>query len=418
MALVRPALKIGIASSAATLVKRAAPRPTPLSSSPGGRTARRRTAAGTIPPWLGDGARWPLRAARFSARRSGRRCSSVAGWPGCGDGTTTAPLRARWLAALKAWSPISTAMRWRDTAASVSSGGIAARARDASVCARSTSNGVARPDALARGDQAQRLVLRGGDRTHGVELAQRAGEDEVVGRDVAQHEQAHAALAVLGRHRVGCRGLGAGAQAAGDIDFPGDVEPGAGGLACPAGALDRAAVAAAAIGTAGAEADARHQPRAADGFAGARCAHALGGDLDVAILARRAADQLGQHRVAVALPPRDFRLAHSCGRGVAVAVAAAANCGGTSTADLSTGVEHPASASTASAASVAFVIRDGLPKRFVSRRAREGRCVVRAGRCMGSLTRVEFRSRSSVMNASNEVVAEASAIGRGLVSGR
>ena len=49
------------------------------------------------------------------------------------------------LAALKAWSPISTAMRCRDTAASVSSGGICARAVDASVCARSTSNEVARP---------------------------------------------------------------------------------------------------------------------------------------------------------------------------------------------------------------------------------------------------------------------------------
>jgi hypothetical protein len=49
------------------------------------------------------------------------------------------------LAALTAWSPISTAMRCRDTAATVSSGGIAACARDASVCARSTSNGVARP---------------------------------------------------------------------------------------------------------------------------------------------------------------------------------------------------------------------------------------------------------------------------------
>lgn len=48
-------------------------------------------------------------------------------------------------AALPAWSPISTAMRCRDTAATVSSGGIWARADSASVCARSTSNGVASP---------------------------------------------------------------------------------------------------------------------------------------------------------------------------------------------------------------------------------------------------------------------------------
>ena len=76
------------------------------------------------------------------------------------------------LAALNAWSPISTAMRWRDMAASVSSGGIAARARDASVCARSTSNGVARPARWRADDEAQRLVLRRGDRAHRLELAQ------------------------------------------------------------------------------------------------------------------------------------------------------------------------------------------------------------------------------------------------------
>ena len=48
----------------------------------------------------------------------------------------------------------------------------------------------ARP--LSRGYQAQRLVLRCRDRAHGLELVQRADQREVVGRDVGHHQQAHA----------------------------------------------------------------------------------------------------------------------------------------------------------------------------------------------------------------------------------
>ena len=124
------------------------------------------------------------------------------------------------LAALNAWSPMSTAMRWRETAASVSSGGIAARALEASVCARSTSNGVARPARWRADDEAQRFVLRGGYRAHRFELAQRADEREVVGRDVAQHQQAHAPRRVFDRQRVGGGRGRARAQATEEVDFP------------------------------------------------------------------------------------------------------------------------------------------------------------------------------------------------------
>ena len=83
---------------------------------------------------------------------------------------------------------------------------------------------------MARLHEAQRLVLRGRDRAHGLELAQRSDQREVVGRDVGHHEQAHAAHAVLGRERVGGGRGRAGAQATGQVDFPGHIETGAVGL--------------------------------------------------------------------------------------------------------------------------------------------------------------------------------------------
>ena len=78
--------------------------------------------------------------------------------------------------------------------------------------------------ALARGHEAQRFVLRGGYRAHRFELAQRADEREVVGCDVAQHEQPHAARAVFDGERVGGGGSGARAQATEEVDFPGHAE--------------------------------------------------------------------------------------------------------------------------------------------------------------------------------------------------
>ena len=194
-------------------------------------------------------------------------------------------------------------MRWRETAASVSSGGIAARARDASVWARSTSNGVARPDALPRSDEPQRLVLRGRNRAHGLELAQRADQGEVVARDVGQHEQAYAPCTVFGRHGVGGRRRGTGSQATGQIDFPGDIDARAEPFDIRNALLDRRVVAGALIHAHGADADARPQPRTTDRLPGSRRTHALGGDLDIAVLTRRAADEVGQHRVTVAFPP-------------------------------------------------------------------------------------------------------------------
>ena len=69
---------------------------------------------------------------------------------------------------------------------------------------------------------------------------------------------------------------------------------------------------------------------------GPRRPHALG-DLDVAVLERRALDQAGQYGVTIAFPPGDFGL--DVGRGVE------ANWPGTSTDGCSTGVVHPASTS-------------------------------------------------------------------------
>jgi hypothetical protein len=73
---------------------------------------------------------------------------------------------------------------------------------------------------LARGYETQRFVMRGGDRAHAVELAQRANEREVVRRHVRYDEQTNAARRVLGNARVGGGRGGAGAEATGDVDFP------------------------------------------------------------------------------------------------------------------------------------------------------------------------------------------------------
>ena len=95
-------------------------------------------------------------------------------------------------------------------------------------------------------------------------------------------------------------------QAAGQIDFPGDADAANGnvsiGKCLP---LDRV-VPGVLMKCATDGANAGHQPGAADRGAGSRRAHAFGGDLDVAVLARGAANQVRQHRIVVALPPGDL----------------------------------------------------------------------------------------------------------------
>ena len=111
-------------------------------------------------------------------------------------------------------------MRCRETAASVSSGGIAARALDASVCARSTSNGVASPArwrAVTRRSVSSSAAEIARD---GFELPQCATEHEVVACDIGQHEQAHATRAVLDGESIGVGRFRPRPQATGDIDFP------------------------------------------------------------------------------------------------------------------------------------------------------------------------------------------------------
>ncbi|MNZ93366.1 hypothetical protein D3C78_1124280 [compost metagenome] len=71
--------------------------------------------------------------------------------------------------------------------------------------------GGCQPYTLARADQAQCLVLRRRDRAQCLHLAQRADQREVVAGDVAHHQQAHAAYAVLRSQRLGLRCICAGA---------------------------------------------------------------------------------------------------------------------------------------------------------------------------------------------------------------
>ena len=107
------------------------------------------------------------------------------------------------LAALNAWSPISTAMRWREAAACPRS----FRLRTLDVERRRET------DPLTRRDEAQRFVVRGGYRTHRFELAQRPDEREVVCCNVTQHQQTHASRAVLDGQGLCSRCTRARAQA-------------------------------------------------------------------------------------------------------------------------------------------------------------------------------------------------------------
>ena len=166
-------------------------------------------------------------------------------------------------------------------------------------------------DPLARRYEAQRFVLRGGYRTHRFELAQRAGEREVVGCNVTQHQQTHASRAVFDGQRLGRGRSGARAQATEEVDFP-----------CHADAdlrrprirrfrnevLENRVVVRLVIEGGAAHVDARKQPRAADRLSGARGAQPLGRDLDVAVLLRCAADEVGKHRILEAFPPRHLGL--------------------------------------------------------------------------------------------------------------
>ena len=79
---------------------------------------------------------------------------------------------------------------------------------------------------------------------------------------------------------------------------------------------------------------ARKEQRAADGLATAGRAHALGRNLDIAILACGATDEVGKHGVAVALPPGDL--------GSSFESAVAAKWPGTSTFGCRTGVAQAA----------------------------------------------------------------------------
>lgn len=98
----------------------------------------------------------------------------------------------------------------------------------------------------------------------------------------------------------------AGAQAAGQIDLPRHADAAHGnvsiGKCLP---LDRV-VSRALMKSATDGADAGHQPGTTDRGACTRRAHTFGGDLDVAILARGAANQVRQRRIVVALPPSDL----------------------------------------------------------------------------------------------------------------
>ena len=233
IACVRPALKIGIASSAATLPKRAAPRLEVVQLDALAPEQR----AEKEPREPLRGGLLPARVRRVQLRIQGEQVRPALqqrrglSRPGRRNGDLAAPGRdARGIERLVADENGDAVSRH---------GGERlerryrrARSRSFGLCALDVERR-SEAGALARRHQAQRLVLRRRDRAHGLELAQRADQREVVAGDIGQHQQAHAPRAVLGRQRFGGGRRGARAQAAGEIDFPGNVDTGAGRHRCP-----------------------------------------------------------------------------------------------------------------------------------------------------------------------------------------
>ncbi len=170
----------------------------------------------------------------------------------------------------------------------------------------------ARP--LPRSHEAQRLVLRGRDRAHRLELFEGTHQREVARGDVAENEQAHSACNVLCGHRVRSGRGGPRAQPSAQVELPRDAERRRSCLGVRNIALDGVVVAGAVIERARRRTDARKKGGTADGFAAARGSHAFHRDLDVAILARSAADELREHGVAEAFPPGDVGLGLGRGR--------------------------------------------------------------------------------------------------------
>ena len=153
---------------------------------------------------------------------------------------------------------------------------------------------------MPRGDEAQRLVLRRRDRSDRLELAQSADQREVVRRDVRQDEQPDGVCTVFGCDPLVGGGRRAGTKTAGNIDLPRHAEPGR-------AALERGGTIRIVVVPRDRGIEVRQQRGAPDRLAGSRGTHALGRNLHVAVFASRALDEIRQHGVAEAIPPRDLR---------------------------------------------------------------------------------------------------------------
>ena len=90
--------------------------------------------------------------------------------------------------------------------------------------------GGSEPDTLSCGHETKRLVLSRGDRAYCFELLECADEREVVGRNIAEYQQAHTPRMVFSGHPVRrCSGC-TGPQSSTEVDFPRNAESAAGAL--------------------------------------------------------------------------------------------------------------------------------------------------------------------------------------------
>ena len=300
----RPALKIGMAKASATFEKRTGERSSAFScrSSLPSRTLRKslghRWACASAPRSVSA----PTRAS--AAIRSGRRRSSSLGWPvpisrAAGQAKPAFPptTPSRRVAAQQHGQP-----RLRDAGQHpqrrhlrVECVGLGARAVQV--------EGAGLAFAQAAGHADRRFALRRGEGLHDAQTLLGATQHEVLPRHLAGHQQPCAFHTGRCGRRIGLRRVARRAHAAGHVDLPGHVDPGAQRTYVRHDHLDRRGQPA--FAARGGSLHAHRGPQAGTLGIAARASlgDALQGDGHVLVGGQGLLDQRRQGRVAVAGPP-------------------------------------------------------------------------------------------------------------------
>ena len=158
--------------------------------------------------------------------------------------------------------------------------------------------------AKAAGDAARGLALGRGEGLHDAQTLRGAAQHEVLPRHLAGHQQPRAFDSGRCGGGIGLRRVARRPHATGEVDLPGHVEAGTQRTRVGHALLDRCGQSAVAVRGGRLRAHRGPQPRTMGIAAGASLGDALQGDRDILVGSQGLLDQCGQHRIAVAAPPR------------------------------------------------------------------------------------------------------------------